>query len=285
LVFLRPGFFKRASSLLRPDDAEQDREERFRALVQNSFDIITIHEADGTTLYESPAASRILGYPAGALIGKSPFRSIHPTDDARARETFVNLASGGDPVATEFRYRHADGSWIWLEVLGNNLLEHPGVGGIVLTSRDITERKHADERAQYLESYDLLTGLPNRSLMHDRVNQAVAQARRTRERMALMHIGVDRFKAVNETLGHFVGDTLLKAAADRIKRCTDESNTVARVGGDEFTILIPDATRLHAVTATAAKILSERSQAFPGTTQDVFVTASIGLSMFPDDSK
>jgi diguanylate cyclase (GGDEF)-like protein/PAS domain S-box-containing protein len=285
VVFLRPGFLKRASSLLRPDDVEQDREERFRALVQNSFDIITIHEADGTTLYESPAASRILGYPVGALIGKSPFRSIHPADDARARETFVNLASGGDPVAIEFRYRHADGSWIWLEVLGNNLLEHPGVGGIVLTSRDITERKHADERAQYLESYDLLTGLPNRVLMHDRVNQAVAQARRTRERMALMHVGVDRFKAVNETLGHFVGDTLLKAAAERIKWCTDESNTVARVGGDEFTILIPDATRLHAVSATAAKILSEMSQAFPGTTQDVFVSASIGLSLFPDDSK
>jgi diguanylate cyclase (GGDEF)-like protein/PAS domain S-box-containing protein len=285
LVFLRPGFLKRASNLLRPDDVEQDREERFRALVQNSFDIITIHEADGKTLYESPAASRILGYPAGALVGKSPFRSIHPTDDARARETFANLASGGDPVAIEFRYRHADGSWIWLEVLGNNLLEHPGVGGIVLTSRDITERKHADERAQYLESYDLLTGLPNRALMNDRVNQAVAQARRTRERMALMHIGVDRFKAVNETLGHFVGDTLLKAAAERIKGCTDESNTIARVGGDEFTILIPDATRLHAVSATAAKILAEMSQAFPGTTQDVFVSASIGLSLFPDDSK
>jgi len=282
---LRPGFLKRASSLLRLDDAEQDREERFRALVQNSFDIITIHEAGGKTLYESPAASRILGYPAGALVGKSPFRAIHPTDDARARETFVNLASGGDPVAIEFRYRHADGSWIWLEVLGNNLLEHPGVGGIVLTSRDITERKHADERAQYLESYDLLTGLPNRALMSDRVSQAVAQARRTRERMALMHVGVDRFKAVNETLGHFVGDTLLKAAAERIKRCTDESSTVARVGGDEFTIVIPDATRLHAVSATAARILSEMSLAFPGTTQDVFVSASIGLSLFPDDSK
>ncbi|MDA1232626.1 MAG: diguanylate cyclase, partial [Planctomycetota bacterium] len=283
--FLRPDFFKLAASLLRQDDVAQDREDRFRALVQNSFDIITIHDADGTTRYESPAASRILGYAPGALIGRSTFRAIHPKDDARARETFANLASGGDPVAIEFRYRHADGSWIWLEVLGNNLLEHPGVGGIVLTSRDVTERKHADERAQYLESYDLLTGLPNRVLMNDRVNQAVAQARRTRERLALMHIGVDRFKAVNETLGHYVGDSLLKAAADRIKRCTDESNTIARVGGDEFTILIPDATRLHAISATAGKILLEMSRPFPGTTQDVFVSASIGLSLFPDDSK
>ncbi len=270
---------------MRLDDSAQDREERFRALVQNSFDIITIHDADGTTLYESPAASRILGYPAGALVGRTPFRSIHPKDDERARETFENLASGGDPVAIEFRYRHFDGSWIWLEVLGNNLLEHPGVGGIVLTSRDITERKHADEKTQYLENYDLLTGLPNRGLMLDRVNQAVAHAKRTRERLALMHIGVDRFKIINETLGHFVGDSLLKAAADRIKSCTDETNTIARVGGDEFTIIVPDAARLHTVSATASKILAEMSQAFPGTSQDVFVSASIGVSLFPDDSK
>ena len=283
--FLRPGFFKRASNLLRPDDPAQDREERFRALVQHSFDIITIHDATGKTLYESPAASRILGYAPGALIGKSPFRAIHPNDNARARETFANLASGGEPVAIEFRYRHADGSWIWLEVLGNNLLEHPGVGGIVLTSRDITERKQAEERAQYLANYDVLTGLPNRFLMHDRVNQAVAHARHTRERVALMHIGVDRFKVVNETLGHYVGDTVLKAATDRIKHCARDTDTIARIGGDEFTILIPDVSNMHTVSATAGKILSQMSQPFPGTSQDVFVSASIGLSLFPDDAK
>jgi len=283
--YLRPGFVKRVLNLFRQDGATEEREERFRALVQNSFDIITIHDAAGMTLYESPAASRILGYSPGALVGRTPFHTIHPKDDARAREAFANLVSGGNPVAIEFRYRHADGSWIWLEVLGNNLLEHPGVGGIVLTSRDVTERKHAEERAQYLANYDVLTGLPNRVLIYDRVNQAVAHARHTRERVALMHIGVDRFKVVNETLGHYVGDTLLKAAADRIKRCARDSNTIARVGGDEFTILIPDATSLHAVSATAVKVLSEMSLPFPGTTQDVFVSASIGLSLFPDDAK
>lgn len=284
--YLKPGFFKRALDLFRADGPAEEPEERFRALVQNSFDIVTIHDAAGVTLYESPAASRILGYSTGALIGRSPFHTIHPKDDARAREAFANLVSGGNPAAIEFRYRHADGSWIWLEVLGNNLLEHPGVGGIVLTSRDVTERKHAEERAQYLANYDVLTGLPNRFLMHDRVNQAVAHARHTRERIALMHIGVDRFKVVNETLGHYIGDTLLKAAADRIKRCAgDNTATIARVGGDEFTILIPEATSSQAVSATAGKILSEMSRPFPGTKQDVFVSASIGLSLFPDDAK
>ncbi len=282
---MRPDFVKRALSLFRADSGAQEREERFRALVQNSFDIVTIHDAAGVTLYESPAATRILGYRPGALIGKTPFHTIHPTDDARAREAFANLVSGGNPAAIEFRYRHADGSWIWLEVLGNNLLEHPGVGGIVLTSRDVTERKHAEERAQYLANYDVLTGLPNRFLMHDRLNQVVAHARHTRERIALMHIGVDRFKVINETLGHYVGDIVLKEAADRIKGCANDTHTIARVGGDEFMILIPDATSLHTVSSIAADVLAEMARPFPGTSQDVFVSASIGLSLFPDDAK
>ncbi len=270
---------------MRKDGEVQEREDRFRALVQNSFDIITIHDVTGATVYESAAASRVLGYPPGALIGKSPFSSVHPRDDERAREAFANLTSGGSPVPIELRYRHADGSWIWLEVLGNNLLNHPGVAGIVLTSRDITERKHAEERAQYLANYDVLTGLPNRTLMQDRLTQAVAQAKHTRERIAVVHVDVDRFKMINETLGHYAGDEILKAAADRLKRCKRETDTVARVGGDEFTILIRDAGRLGAVTGCASKILSEIAQPFPGASQDVFVSASIGISMYPDDAK
>jgi len=171
---LKLNFLERVANLFGGSGADDEREERFRALVQNSFDIITIHDSTGVTIYESPAASRILGYPAGSLIGKTPFHTIHPKDADRAREAFAMLSSGGNPQPIEVRYRHADGSWIWLETLGNNLLDHPGVRGIVLTSRDITERKHAEERAQYLANYDVLTGLPNRTLMYDRISQAVA---------------------------------------------------------------------------------------------------------------
>ena len=282
---LNSSFLKRVKERLRSDTQAHDREERFHALVQNSFDIITIHDVSGATLYESAAASRILGYAPGTLIGKSAFSSVHPKDIERAREAFDNLTAGTSPVPIELRYRHADGSWIWLEVLGNNLLEHPGVAGIVLTSRDITERKHAEERAQYLANYDVLTGLPNRTLMHDRLTQAVAQARHTRERIAVVHVDVDRFKMINESLGHYAGDEILKAAAERLKRCKRETDTLARVGGDEFTILLRDAGRLGAVTGCASKVLSEIAEPFPGTSQDVFVSASIGISMFPEDAK
>jgi diguanylate cyclase (GGDEF)-like protein/PAS domain S-box-containing protein len=257
----------------------------FRALVHNSFDIITIHDESGVTVYESPAAARILGYPPGSLVGQTPFDTIHPKDVERARDSFAALVRGENPAPIELRFRHADGSWIWLEALGNNLLEHPGIRGIVLTSRDVTERKRAEERAQYLANYDVLTGLPNRFLMQDRLSQACAQAHHSEARVAVMHIDLDRFKVVNETLGHYVGDALLKQAADRIKKSAREGDTVARVGGDEFTIVLPNVASVQALSAFAEKVLGGLARPFPGEGQDLFVSASVGISLFPDDAR
>jgi diguanylate cyclase (GGDEF)-like protein/PAS domain S-box-containing protein len=263
----------------------QEGEARFRALVQNSFDIITIHDSNGVTTYESPAASRILGYAPGALIGKTPFETLHPKDVARARDAFEALLRGEISAAPVMvRFRHADGSWIHLEALGNNLLDHPGIRGIVLTSRDITERKRAEATARYLANYDVLTGLPNRILMQDRLTRAIAHAHRNRLRVALMHIDLDRFKVVNETLGRYVGDALLKQAAERIRRVTRGADTVAREGGDEFTVVFPNVTSLQTLSATAKVMLHELARPFPGNGQELFVSASVGISLFPDDA-
>jgi diguanylate cyclase (GGDEF)-like protein/PAS domain S-box-containing protein len=282
---MRPNPFERSPRDRRKSDGLQEGEARFRALVQNSFDIITIHDESGLTIYESPAASRVLGYPAGALIGKTPFETVHPKDVARAREAFAALVRGEVSTAPiVLRFRHADGSWIHLEALGNNLLENPGIRGIVLTSRDITDRKRAEERVQYLANYDVLTALPNRFLMHDRLTQVVAQAHRNRLRAALLHIDLDRFKVVNETLGHYVGDALLKQAAERIRKVIHEGDTVARVGGDEFTVVFPNVTSLQALSKVAQEMLGELAQPFPGEGQDVYLSASIGISLYPDDA-
>jgi len=282
---MRSGPFEHSPRDRRNSDVLQESEERFRALVQNSFDIITIHDENGVTIYESPAASRLLGYPPGTLIGKTPFETLHPKDVARARAAFDALLRGQTPPSPlALRFRHADGSWIHLESLGNNLLDHPGIRGIVLTSRDVTERRRAEERAQFLANYDVLTGLPNRFLMQDRLTQAVAQAHRNRLRVAVMHIDLDRFKVVNETLGHYVGDALLKQAAERIRKSAREGDTVARVGGDEFTIVFPNVASLQALSANAEKILNDLAKPFPSDGQELFVSASIGLSLYPDDA-
>ncbi|HWA12950.1 MAG TPA: EAL domain-containing protein [Burkholderiales bacterium] len=282
---MRTGPFERSPRDRRRGDSMQESEARFRALVQNSFDIITIHDESGLTHYESPAASRILGYPPGSLIGKTPFETVHPKDVARARDAFGAVLKGEvSPLPTVLRFRHADGSWIHLEVLGNNLLDHPGIRGIVLTSRDVSERKRAEQRAQYLANYDVLTGLPNRFLVQDRLTQAVAQAHRNKLRVGLMHIDLDRFKLVNETLGHYVGDALLKQAADRIRKLVREGDTVARVGGDEFTIVYPNVSNLPALSITAERLLEDLARPFPSEGQDLFVSASLGISLYPDDA-
>ncbi|HEX7952910.1 MAG TPA: EAL domain-containing protein [Burkholderiales bacterium] len=282
---VRLGPFERSPRDRRKSDTLQEGEARFRALVQNSFDIITIHDSSGATIYESPAASRVLGYPPGTLIGKTPFETLHPKDVARARAAFDALIKGETVVAPVLmRFRHADGSWIHLEALGNNLLDHPGIRGIVLTSRDVTQRKRAEERVQYLANYDVLTGLPNRFLMQDRLTQVMAHAHRNRLRVALIHIGLDRFKMVNETLGHYVGDALLKQAAERVRKSTRDADTVARVGGDEFTIVVPNVVSLQTLSSVAEVMLDDLAKPFPSDNQDLFVSASVGISLYPDDA-
>jgi diguanylate cyclase (GGDEF)-like protein/PAS domain S-box-containing protein len=266
-------------------DALRANGEAFQALVQHSQDIITVHDAEGLTLYESPSASRVLGHPPGALVGRVPFESVHPKDLARARVAFNRLIEGessGLPV--EFRFRHAEGHWIHLEALGSNLLDHPGIRGVVLTSRDVSERKKAEARAQYLTQHDGLTGLPNRLLMNDRLQQAIVQARRSGSQVALMFIDLDRFKMVNDSFGHMTGDSLLKQVAARLVRCLRDTDTVARLGGDEFTIMLPDVAGAQMVGEVAQRVLGEFAQPFSDGDQELFVSASIGISLFPRDA-
>jgi len=258
---------------------------RFKALVQNFADIITIHDANGKTTFESPSASRVLGRPSGTLVGRSAFESIHPRDEARARGAFNVVVHGKErPAAVELRYRHANGSWIWLEVLGNNLLDYEGIGGVVLTSRDITHRKAAEARIQYLAHHDFLTDLPNRALMQDRLNVALAQARRCGSVVGGLFIDLDRFKVVNDTLGHAAGDVLLQQAAERLRRCTREGDTVARLGGDEFTVVLPNLTGAQDAGRVAQKVLQELAQPMQIDGQEIIVSASIGISLFPADA-
>jgi diguanylate cyclase (GGDEF)-like protein/PAS domain S-box-containing protein len=259
-------------------------DEAFRALVQHLQDIITVHDTQGITLYESPSTSRLLGYPPGALIGRIPFDSIHPKDVARAREAFGKLLKGEPPkTPVEFRFRHAKGHWIYLEALGNNLLDHPGIRGVVITSRDVSERKKAEKQAQYLSQHDVLTGLPNRLLMQDRLHQAIIQARRGGGVVALMFIDLDRFKNVNDEFGRIIGDALLKQVAERLRNCLRDTDTVARLGGDEFIIMIPDAATVEVVGEVAQRVLSEFSRPFSDRDQEMYVSASIGISLFPRD--
>lgn len=152
-------------------------------------------------------------------------------------------------------------------------------------ARDVTERKRAQEMVQYQAYHDLLTHLPNRALFHDRLELAVTQAQRNKRRLAIMFLDLDRFKVVNDTLGHTVGDRLLKQVAERLRNCVRGGDTLARFGGDEFCFLLPDIGFQEDAAGVAQKVLDHLSTPFLVDGHELFVGASIGISVYPDSGE
>jgi diguanylate cyclase (GGDEF)-like protein len=148
---------------------------------------------------------------------------------------------------------------------------------------EIAERKQADERIRYMAHYDALTGLPNRALLQDRINQAIARAHRTNTRVGVLFIDLDDFKNINDSLGHHIGDQLLKLAAGRLQLCVREEDSVARLGGDEFVLSLPLLNNSNDAAQVARKVLDAFAQPFDVEEHQLHVTASIGISVYPDD--
>jgi diguanylate cyclase (GGDEF)-like protein/PAS domain S-box-containing protein len=229
-----------------------DRERRFRSLVQNASDLITVTDATGRLSYVSPGALRLLGVPAEQWVGRPAAELVHPDDIDRAHEAFLGIA--GTPGATttcQLRLAHADGSYWWAETIMANLLDDPGVAGIVGNARDITEGRELQQRLRHQASHDSLTQLANRVLFSERVDRALAEG--PADAVSVLLIDLNEFKLVNDTLGHAVGDALLVAAASRLAGAVGPNGTVARLGGDEFAVLVGehDTDRLVAAIADA----------------------------------
>jgi diguanylate cyclase (GGDEF)-like protein len=178
----------------------------------------------------------------------------------------------------------ADGHCIPVEYRCHPLYSEGRVMGAVVTFSDITERKRTQEQIWHQANYDALTGVPNRNLFHDRLDQAVSQANRSMGHVALLFMDLDGFKEVNDKLGHDAGDVLLKEAAQRLMACVRASDTVARIGGDEFTVILPQAKEAGEAEAVAAKILVRLREPFHLRGQDVFVSVSIGIALYPGDA-
>ncbi|MCC6174477.1 MAG: EAL domain-containing protein [Chloroflexi bacterium] len=262
-------------------------EDRFRSLVQNASDIMSILAADGTILWHSPSLERVLGYAPDALAGASLYDYVHPDDASRVAAAFAaSETNAAAPVVIDFRVRHRDGSWRHLEASGANLLDHPAVQGIVVNSRDVTERKAFEDQLARQAFFDPLTGLPNRVLFMYSIEHALAGARRNKVGVAVMFLDLDGFKRVNDTFGHQAGDQLLVALGQRLKACVRPGDTVARLGGDEFTILLEDIPYADEATRVAQRILDRLQEPFPLDGRDVYVGTSIGIAFgMPGESE
>jgi diguanylate cyclase (GGDEF)-like protein/PAS domain S-box-containing protein len=256
------------------------REARFRSLVQNSSDVVVVIGADGRVTYASDALRRVLGTEPDSAAGRPFEEGVHPEEVGWVRSLLAGLAgSRGGEQTTELRMRHADGSWRWVEAIGQNLLREPAVGGVVLNFRDITDRKRLEDQLQHEAFHDPLTGLANRALFADRVTHALARSQREQvDRLAVLLVDLDEFKIVNDSLGHAAGDSLLTAVAERIRACLRRQDTAARLGGDEFGILLEEADP-DLAGEVAERILAALRQPFALEARQLFVQASIGIAL------
>ena len=255
-------------------------EERFRALIQNSSDVVAIVAADGVTRYLSPVVERVLGYTPESGIGRSAFQPpvMHPDDADRVRAVFAGIMGRPGAEATvDFRLRHADGRWVQVEATTKNLLADPSIGGIVVNYRDITERRTLEERLRHQAFHDPLTGLPNRALFMNRLGHALDRAERSEKAAGVLFLDLDNFKLVNDSLGHEVGDSLLVSVAERLRTCLRAEDTAARFGGDEFTVLLEGVKDATEAVRVADKITQALSNPFTLDSREVFVTTSIGI--------
>ncbi len=258
---------------------QRQSEEQFRGMIQNASDVIVVVDEQGRINYGTPSLERGLGYPVSDLLGTPFIDLVHPDEFALADALISGMAqrSSQSQLVSDWRLRHEDGRYLFFEVLAGNLLDNSSVAGVVLTMRDVSERRALEQQLMHQAFHDELTGLPNRALFQDRVEHALARATRRGGTVAMAMMDLDDFKVVNDTLGHGAGDSMLSEVAQRLQRALRSSTTIARLGGDEFAILIEDITDKSQVAGLTERITQPFRTPFVVQGEEVVASASIGL--------
>ncbi len=269
------------------DDRVRENEERLSALLTNADGAILILDARGLVTWCSPSGEHLWGMGAASMLGVSMVRLVHPDDRREVFRQFSKLASSpqGATVRVEARMRHQDGSWRWYESIFTNRLEEPSVEGVIANMRDTTERvmqeqalRDSESRLEHQATHDPLTGLPNRTLMRDRLDVALGRGRRNGSGLAILFCDIDHFKVVNDSQGHSQGDALLIEVAARLADAVRAGDTIARFGGDEFVVLAEDLGSADEAVVLADRIERALSQPFLVNDSEVFVTMSTGIA-------
>jgi diguanylate cyclase (GGDEF)-like protein/PAS domain S-box-containing protein len=254
-------------------------EQRFQALVQHSSEVVILVDADGRVEYVSESMTRVFGYSEAHLLGRRLSHILDSDAGARLGQGLAEVAERPYGVLElELPLRHRDGHLCTVQVTVTNLLEDSSVGGLVLNTRDISERRQLEDQLVHQAFHDSLTSLANRALFKDRVEHALARTKRQTPSVAVLFLDLDGFKEVNDSLGHAAGDRLLIQVAERLHSCVRPSDTVARFGGDEFAVLIEDASDDIDVTQVADRVLEGLARPFHVNGRELHVRGSMGIA-------
>ncbi|MFU8817506.1 MAG: putative bifunctional diguanylate cyclase/phosphodiesterase [Pseudomonadales bacterium] len=280
------------------DKELKDSEALHRFIVNRSPDLVYMLDRNGCFTFLNDRVETLLGYRKEELLGRHYSEIVDDDHVEQVRHVF-NERRTGHRVASSVEVRLKSrvqrrgarlsrGQTVWMELTAMGVYEDPrertreSFVGTYGTARDVTERKEAEEVINFQAYHDLLTHLPNRVLLKDRLALAIAQAGRNKRKLAVMFLDLDRFKVVNDTLGHSMGDRLLKAVANRFQSCLRSGDTLARFGGDEFMLLLPEVRTRDDVVVIADKILDRLTAPFSIDGHDLYVGASIGIALYPE---
>jgi diguanylate cyclase (GGDEF)-like protein/PAS domain S-box-containing protein len=267
--------------------AAEREKARWRSLSQNASDVALIADASLVITYASPALTALLGYAEGDVLGTSLLELAHPEDEERvaAAMTRVVARSGGE-VSLEYRVRNKAGAWRYVEQHVVNLLDDPDVAGLVANLRDQTRQQELQTTIRRASLEDGLTGLPNRALVMDRVQQAIEREHSTGQKYALMFVNLDRLKAINDTYGQGAGDLVLRNVADTLCALVGPADTVGRYAGDEFAVLLDDITEIADADVVAARVTAGLNMhvSLDDRTTTVHVSACVGVAHGPSAS-
>lgn len=272
-------------SQLRQNRVESDlrrSEAHYRLLADNTSDMIVWSNLDTTRRYVSPAARTLLGYDPDALLGTRPIDFVHPDDIAEYRRILDDIGHARiERAISRQRYRRKNGSWTWVEATFS--LTRNGAGGepdgYVAVVRDINERKEAELHIAHMARHDALTELANRTLFQERLAQEIALCKRRGNEFALLCLDLDRFKSVNDTLGHQAGDAVLRTVASRLRAVVRTEDTVARMGGDEFVILQTGPGQPDSGSVLACRLIEAAQEPIVFDEHRISIGMSIGIAL------
>jgi diguanylate cyclase (GGDEF)-like protein/PAS domain S-box-containing protein len=289
-------------SLLRLRRQLERSERLHRFMIESSPDLIFIVDKAGNFVFVNDRTEDLLGYKKDELIGEHYSVVMDPESIPKAELCFSERRSSARAARVEELWLLCKGSYsprgerrrMAIEMTAMGVYENEtfnGLGerqqsefsGTYVVARDITDRLASQKLIHYQAYHDLLTGLPNRALFMDRLSTAIAVARRAKDKLAVMFLDLDRFKIVNDNLGHDIGDILLKQVAERLSSCLRESDTLARLGGDEFIVLLPHLQNGEGAQSVALKIVNAVKRPFDVENHELYITASVGIALYPDD--